>query len=107
MRTFVLLLVLALPPLVACGAAYANTSTDIGKPVCTHFDDSGKPTSRTTSAASTPTPAVSAANTPAASPVQPTTGMATATQAKGGGTAGMLRPRSSPHWQTFLPGMFK
>ena len=107
MRTFVLLLVLVMPPLVACGAAYANTSTDIGKPVCTHFDDNGKATSRVTSAAIAPTTAVSVATTPAASPAQPTTGMATATQAKGGGTAGMLRPRSSPHWQTFLPGMFK
>ena len=112
MRTFVLLLVFAIPPLVACSAAYAKTSADIGKPVCMHYDDSSNPATRTgtaTVAASSAASAsvvhaktlVAAANQPA--PANPANGA----QPKGGGMSDAMRTRNAPHWQTFLPGMFR
>jgi hypothetical protein len=109
MRTFVLLLVLTLPPLVVCGVVSAKTaSTDIGKPVCTHYDDAAK-SARTTSLESVAIIAPSIAS--ATSPVVSTTGVSAAAsaQSKSGGTAGSgsMRPRGAARWQTFLPGMFK
>jgi hypothetical protein len=107
MRTFVLLLLFTMPPLVACGAAYANTSTQIGKPVCTHYDDATKPEQRATSAGVAP--ASSTAATPAiatSAPSNANAGSAAAKQ-KSGGTSSMMRPHDAPRWQTFLPGMFK
>jgi len=108
MRTFFLLLLFTMPPLVACSAAYAKTTADIGKPVCTRYDDATKPEQRATS-----TEAVSASATATSSPAVATTGPITAgtgniaPQAKDGGTSGMMHPRTAPRWQTFLPGMFK
>jgi hypothetical protein len=109
MRTFVLLLVLMTPPLVVCGAAYAAKSTDIGKPVCTHFDDSTKSTQHATAEPASSAAMASASTPPANSSVASTTGAGSATtsQSKSGGTAGMMRPHGGPRWQTFLPGMFK
>jgi hypothetical protein len=110
MRTFVLLLVLMLPPLVVCGVVYAKTSsTDIGKPVCTHFDDASKPAH---AAAIESAAIVAPSLTAASSAVASTTGAsaATAPQSKGGGGpagSGSMRTRGAARWQTFLPGMFK
>jgi hypothetical protein len=110
MRTFVLLLVFAMPPLVACGVAHANASGDIGKPICSHYDDSTKTAEAHAPAdgvASTASPAAVAATTSTAqTPAAPTTAAPTGA-AKSGGTASMSHPRSGPHWQTFLPGMFR
>ena len=104
MRTFVLLLLFTMPPLVACSAAYAKTASEIGKPVCRHYDDTTKPEQRASStgvATATASPAI-AATVPATAG----TGNISA-QSKSGGTSGMMHPRTAPHWQTFLPGMFK
>jgi hypothetical protein len=100
MRTFVLLFVLVMPALGACGAAWAKTSADIGKPVCTHYDDNAKVAAR----ASTDSPVAStaAATTPAAQ----TSGNAATAQVKGG-ASGLMHPRNAPRWQTLLPGMFR
>jgi hypothetical protein len=100
MRTSILLFLLASPLLVASGAVLAKaSSTDIGKPVCTHYDDSAKQASSSAadSAASNSAPATASAPTaaPAASVV------------KSGGTDSMTHPRQAPHWQTFLPGMYR
>jgi len=108
MRTFVLLLLFAMPPLVACGAAYAKTTAEIGKPVCTRYDDAAKPERPATSAVVAP-----ASPTPAIAPAVATTAPSTATagsansKPKSGGTSGMMRPHDALRWQTFLPGMFK
>ena len=108
MRTFVLLLLFTMPPLAACSAAYAKTSVEIGKPVCTHYDDSAKAGQPATPAA------VATATSPATvSPAVATTAPSNAgagsaaTKQKSGGTSSMMRPRDAPRWQTFLPGMFK
>ena len=108
MRTFVLLLVFAIPPLIACSAAYAKTATDIGKPVCMHFDESSKPASRITATATTTTP-VSAARTKSivAISTQSASNSAAATQSRGGGATDAMHGQNAPHWQTFLPGMFR
>jgi len=109
MRTFVLLLLFAMPPLVACGAAYAKTTAEIGKPVCTRYDDAAKPEQAATSAAVAPP----ASSPVAAAPVVAATAPSTATagsansKPKSGGTSGMMRPHDALRWQTFLPGMFK
>jgi hypothetical protein len=107
MRTFALLLVFTMPMLVACNAADAKVSNDIGKPVCTHFDDSAKPVQRAgVDAAAAPAGAV---GTPVATTATATTVGASqpAAQVKGGGTSSLARPHGAPRWQTFLPGMFK
>jgi len=100
MRTSVLCLALASALLAACGAAYAKTSSDLGKPVCSHYDDSGKQ------------PASSAAEAAAASPSGPTSAAVATTPApapvpRSSGGDSITRPRAAPHWQTFLPGMFR
>ncbi len=97
MRTFVLLFVLVMPALGACGAAWAKAPADIGKPVCTHYDDNAKPVARTDAVASTLT---------ASTTTTPATGNAAVVQAKSG-AAGLMHPRSAPRWQTLLPGMFR
>ncbi|HEV2606608.1 MAG TPA: hypothetical protein VGT79_01375 [Xanthomonadaceae bacterium] len=108
MRTFVLLLLFTMPPLVACGAAYAKTTAEIGKPVCTHYDDAAKPAQPATSAG-----VATSSSTAAVGPVVATTAPSVAnvssatTKQKSGGTSGMMRPHDAPRWQTFLPGMFK
>lgn len=113
MRTFVLLLAFMLPVLGACSAASAKApADDLGKPVCTHFDDATKATTLHVSAVG-----VAAVAT---APVVPPTGAAAVAmsssvvtgsagvQAKdGGGTSGSVRPHGAPRWQAFLPGMFK
>ena len=108
MRTFVLLLLFSIPPLAACGVAYAKTSTEIGKPVCTHYDDATKAERPATSAGVAPASSITvttvAVATAAPSIANP--GSATIKQ-KSGGTSGMMRPHDAPRWQTFLPGMFK
>ncbi|MEO8743301.1 MAG: hypothetical protein ABI365_08935 [Lysobacteraceae bacterium] len=108
MRSFVLLLVFAIPPLVACGAAYAKTATDIGKPVCMHFDESSKPTSRIAATATTAT-SVSTANTKSmvSVPTPSATNPVGAVQARDGGAVDAMRGQNAPHWQAFLPGMFR
>ncbi len=105
MRICVLLMVFAMPPLVACGAAYAKTAADIGKPVCMHFDESGKPVSHTIAAPTTATTSVSATNAGGASSAQQSN--IVTPQVRSGGTAGAMRAHAAPHWQTFLPGMFR
>ena len=103
MRTFVLLFVLALPPLVACGTAYAKaSSTDIGKPVCTHYDDAAK--SADASAKSDPGTASAATNGTATSPMAAAPAQPVV---KGGGSSSAMHQHSSPRWQAFLPGMFR
>jgi hypothetical protein len=108
MRTFVLLLLFTMPPLVACGAAYAKTSTEIGKPVCTHYDDTVKAAQQATvSTASANTVAATASPVVVATAPTITSVKNTSSQSKTGGTSSMMRPHDAPHWQTFLPGMFK
>lgn len=101
MRTSVLCLALTAAALLACGAAYAKTSIDIGKPVCSHYDEPAKQSA---------SPAVEAASSPAT----PTgNGVATTAPTPGpmprssSGGDSVSRPRTAPHWQTFLPGMFR
>lgn len=108
MRTFVLLLLFTMPPLVACGAAYAKTSAEIGKPVCTHYDDAAKSEQPATSPSVSPASTIAAVS-PAigATSVSTVTAASTSTKQKSGGTASMMRPHDAPRWQTFLPGMFK
>ncbi|HTD28021.1 MAG TPA: hypothetical protein VK660_01390 [Xanthomonadaceae bacterium] len=115
MRTFVLFLALMVPPLVALGVAYGKSSTEIGKPVCTHFDDATKSAhhavggAATTTSASTP-PVNSASAATTASTTTSTTasaGSAVAPQIKSGAATGSMRARGAPRWQTFLPGMFR
>ncbi len=101
MRRFALLFVLIAPALSACGAAWASTPASNGKPVCTQYDD--KPAARSAGAAS----AATASATPTApTTVTPTSGGAPSAQAKSGSTS-VIHDRSSPHWQTLLPGMFR
>ncbi|HTA65063.1 MAG TPA: hypothetical protein VK753_06125 [Xanthomonadaceae bacterium] len=101
MRTFVLLFVLALPPLAICGASYAKGSADIGKPVCTHYDDAAsKATDAHTNAGAASAPVASASSATPASTIP-------AASAKTGGTSSEMRQRNSPRWQAFLPGMFR
>ena len=102
MRTSALCLALSAAALLACGATYAKTSIDIGKPVCSHYDDPAKHSaSPADAAASSPaTPAgngVAATSAPAPGPMPHS--------ASGGDS--VSRPRTAPHWQTFLPGMFR
>lgn len=108
MRTFFLLLLFAMPPLVACSAAYAKSTVEIGKPVCTHYDDATKPEQRATSTdvASASSPGTGSPAIAATGPIAAGAGNV-ASQPKGGGTSGMMHPRTAPRWQTFLPGMFK
>jgi hypothetical protein len=108
MRTFFMLLLFTIPPLVACSAAYAKASTEIGKPVCTHYDEPAKPEQPVTSAGVLPANA-SVTATPAVVATAPSTASAgsATTKQKSGGTSGMMRPHDAPRWQTFLPGMFK
>jgi hypothetical protein len=108
MRTFVLLLLFSLPPLAACGVAYAKTSAEIGKPVCTHYDDAAKAQRSATSAGVAPAnpTTVSSVAIATVAPSIVNAGSAT-TKQKSGGTSGMMRPHDAPRWQTFLPGMFK
>jgi hypothetical protein len=96
MRTSVLLYVLAFPLLVACGAACAKSAADIGKPVCSHYDESTKPAASANASAS---PAASNVVAPAANGASPAS--------RSGGTDTASHPRTPPHWQTFLPGMFR
>lgn len=104
MRNFVLLLILAMPPLVACGAAHAKASADIGKPICSHYDDAIKaPAARAPSDAQADAAAPAAAS-PAATPAVAGTPVVAG---KGGGTSSMTHTRAAPRWQTFLPGMFR
>ena len=108
MRTFVLLLALMMPPIVACSVVYAKTSsTDIGKPVCTHYDDAAKPAHQVAAeTAAIVAPALAATNSAAMTTAA--SGGGSGPQSKGGGgTAGSMRPHGAPRWQTFLPGMFK
>jgi hypothetical protein len=105
MRALVLLFVFVLLAFVVHGVAYAKTPTDIGKPVCTHYDDNAKPAPRPNVEAGA-LPAPVAPPTTAYISTTPTTGNVTTTQAKGS-SSGFMRPRSAPRWQTFLPGMFK
>jgi hypothetical protein len=109
MRNFILLLLFTMPPLVACGAAYAKTSVEIGKPVCTHYDDATKPEQPATSAGVAAPASSTAIANPAVATTAPSTANAAsaATKQKSGGTSSMMRPHDAPRWQTFLPGMFK
>lgn len=103
MRTLVLLFVLAAPSLMFCCAARAAASADLGKPVCTHYDDSSK------AADGHANPAASGASTStvAGSPAPSPGGLSPATTAKSGGSASDMRARNAPRWQAFLPGMFR
>jgi hypothetical protein len=103
MRTFVLLFVLVMPALGAGGAAWAKAPADIGKPVCTHYDDNAKAVARTAADA---TVSSAPTTTATASSAAPTSGNATTAQAKSG-ASGLMHPRSAPRWQTLLPGMFR
>jgi hypothetical protein len=107
MRNFALLLLLTMPPLVVCSAAYAKTSVEIGKPVCTHYDDAAK--SAQQAVATAPVNQVAATTSPVVVATAPvTSGVKNASaQPKTGGTSSMMRPHDAPRWQTFLPGMFK
>ena len=108
MRTFVLLLLFAMPPLVACGAAYAKTTAEIGKPVCTHYDDASKSAQQAGVATAPATPVAATASPIVVATVPATASVKNASaQAKTGGTSSMMRPHDAPRWQTFLPGMFK
>ena len=108
MRTFALLLLLTMPPLVACGAAYAKTSVEIGKPVCTHYDDAAKSAQQTVVATAPANPVVATASPVVVATTPAITNIRNASaQPKTGGTSSMMRPRDAPRWQTFLPGMFK
>jgi hypothetical protein len=104
MRTFVVLLALLMPALAASGTAWAKSPAEIGKPVCTQYDDAKSATHHGADAivgtAGTTTAAFAAAAAP------PTSGPAPAGQAKGG-SASVLHARGTPHWQTLLPGMFR
>jgi hypothetical protein len=105
MRTLALLFVLALPPLAACGAAYAKASSaDIGKPVCTHFDDAAKSADASAKTDPGTASAANATNGTATSPMAAAPAQATI---KSGGSSGALHQHSSPRWQAFLPGMFR
>ncbi len=103
MRTFALMLVLVMPALGACNAASAKAPADIGKPVCTQYDDTLKTASRPNADAANAgvTTTAAATNTP-----MPTSGNASTAQAKGG-SSGLIRARSAPRWQALLPGMFR
>ena len=103
MRTFVLLFVLVMPVFGACNAAWAKAPADIGKPVCTQYDDNAKTASRANPDAPVAGVAVAAVATNAAAP---TSGNAATAQAKGG-ASGLIRARSAPRWQALLPGMFR
>jgi hypothetical protein len=113
MRAFALLLLLTIPPLVVCSAAYAKTSVEIGKPVCTHYDDAAKSARQSAVVGASTNPVATTASATAVTPaivatVSPVTSARNASvQPKTGGTSGMMRPHDGPRWQTFLPGMFK
>ncbi len=105
MRAYALLLVFAMPPLLACGAARAKVATDMGKPVCVHYDDSSTAAPRSAAATSAPShPTTSAGLASSAQPAATTTAPA---QPRSGSTPDALRSHYAPHWQTFLPGMFR
>ncbi|HEY2345398.1 MAG TPA: hypothetical protein VGH80_05865 [Xanthomonadaceae bacterium] len=100
MRIFILMSALILSPLLVCGAAHAKPTGDIGKPVCSRYDDASKSKDASASADQdsddTGTPATATmASAPATPPV------------KVGGTASALHQHSSLRWQAFLPGMFR
>lgn len=99
MRTFVLLFVLALPALLSCSLARAAASGDLGKPVCTHYDDSA---SKATDAHAS-TAASGSANPGAAAPSSASLGAS----ARSGGSPSELHGHNAPRWQAFLPGMFR
>jgi hypothetical protein len=104
MRSFVLLFVLIMAALAASGAAWAKTTAEIGKPVCTQYDDNAKQTAARASndAGASAAPAVSASMAASA----PTSGVAASAQSRSGaGTA--MHSRGAPRWQTLLPGMFR
>ena len=103
MRTFVLMFVLVMPVLGACNAAWAKAPADIGKPVCTQYDDNAKAASHANPDASI---AGVTATTAATNPSAPTSGNAATAQAKGGASS-LIRARSAPRWQALLPGMFR
>ena len=102
MRIFVLLFIFMMPALAICSATYAKSPTEIGKPVCAHFDDNAKsaPRASTSTEAAATTTAIATNANPSipggAAPAQPK-----------GGASGFARPHNAPRWQTFLPGMFK
>ena len=106
MRTFALLLLLAIPPALMSDVARASASTDFNKPICSRFDDAPKSVeSRVVSDASAATAGTGATVATTTTPSPP---VSTPTApVKSGGTASMAHARSAPHWQTFLPGMFR
>lgn len=103
MRTFAVAFLVLLPALAACGAAWAKAPAEIGKPVCTQYDDSVKQPARGTADATAPATTTSA--TAATSPA-PSSGNAPTAQAKGGATS-VMHAHGAPRWQTLLPGMFR
>ena len=104
MRTSVLFVSILLPLVAASGLVWAKASSNApGKPVCTHYDDADKPASTAKTIASPA--AVANAATSGASGGASSAANAAATM--GGGADGMSHPRSAPHWQTFLPDMFR
>ncbi len=113
MRTFALLLLLTMPPIVVCSAAYAKTSVEIGKPVCMHYDDATKSAQQSAVAVASTSQVAATAAAPAIAATAPPGSSARnalaqpSAQPKTGGTSGMMRPHDGPRWQTFLPGMFK
>jgi hypothetical protein len=104
MRSFVLLSIFALPLLVACGIACAGTSADLGKPVCSRYDDSPKSTEQHSNKDAASATVTATATTTGV--IASTAPGVTATS-KSGGTSSMAHTHGAPHWQTFLPGMFR
>ena len=104
MRTFVLLIVLAIPLLVLGGIARAGAANDIGKPVCSHYDESASKSSDTHAMQQNAN--VAAAPGTSAGPSASTV-LAPPPTAKSGGSPTELRQHNSPRWQAFLPGMFR
>jgi len=98
MRTLILMSALILSPLLVCGSVHAKPAGDLGKPICTRYDEASK--SKDASAnADQGNAATTGSDTMAAT--------ATTTTSKVGGTAGAMHQHSSPRWQAFLPGMFR
>ncbi|MBS0194762.1 MAG: hypothetical protein JSR34_10995 [Proteobacteria bacterium] len=100
MRNAIVLFVLIAPMLAFGGVAHAATRTEIGKPVCNHYDETA-PKAATTHAS--PAPAASVAG---AASVTPSVGSSSGMIGSGGGSS-ELRPHDGPRWQAFLPGMFR
>ena len=98
MRTLILLVLFAIPPLVACGAASATSATGITRPVCSRFDESAKPMRHSS-------PAVPSANATEKAGVA-TVPTPEANTTRGGGVDD-IRNGGAPHFQAFLPGMFR